>query len=993
MSSAIANSSKQKCYSLESPTLSTQPTGETSKSKEKNDTTNKECCSEYAETPKAGDIKAGAILEDVDFPKTYCRSQTKEMAPEATRPELERCGRSCGGSEGLGQCEIDISPTRGERYQGSCSTSISTTPQIMDKCSKNACCMSHVVCCDSGTQIHSASPASQSLQVTDSASKPAFASEPDNVDLERDLFGTRRITLQIQGMTCAGCETKLFRLLTSLPEVSQVKTSLLLAQAEFVLRPSGSVDAENIASILQKMTGFTCTKMVHVGEELELLVEGNAQDYADCWPLSVIDLTIMNRNRIRVSYNPKAIGVRELLSDPFFQHTKLAPPSLPPLIASGRAHLWKSFYMTLFSAAFTIPVLVLTWAQLPRHDVAYGAVSLALASVVQGVVTGPFYARAIKTLVFSRMVEMDLLIIFSTTTAYIYSIVAYAYLAAGKPLVTGEFFETSTLLVTLIMVGRTMSVFARQRAVESITIESVQTNTAIIIDHNGGEDKEIDSRLLQYHDVFKVLPDMSVVTDGIVMFGESELDESFITGEAVLVPKRRGDSVIAGSVNHSGTLKVEVTRLPCENTIKTIGAMVDEAKSGKPKIQELTDRVASYFVPVILGVTIIVFVVWVAVGKAVRHQSITTNCISAMTYAISVLIVSCPCAIGLAVPMVVVVAGGVGARHGLIFKTAEAIDTARKVSHVIFDKTGTLTQGKLHVVTQEFINAPSSFETSLILGLTTNSKHPVALAVASHLRSSGIEPVTIDHITSHPGKGIEASLKGLSVKAGNPYWLNVQDLPPIRKILASGLSLLCVTIEENLIVVYGLQDRLRPDAIPTIIELRKRGVEISLISGDNNSSVKSIAGQLGISPSNVRSRCTPKQKQEYVKSKLTSNFGKREAIVLFCGDGTNDAPSLAQASIGVHMNEGTEIAASAADAVIMRPSLGGIVTLMDLSKAFHRRVLFDFGWSFVYNLFAVLLAAGAFPHARIPPQYAGLGEVVSVVPVIAIAMQLKWKKF
>jgi Cu2+-exporting ATPase len=200
-------------------------------------------------------------------------------------------------------------------------------------------------------------------------------------------------------------------------------------------------------------------------------------------------------------------------------------------------------------------------------------------------------------------------------------------------------------------------------------------------------------------------------------------------------------------------------------------------------------------------------------------------------------------------------------------------------------------------------------------------------------------------------------------------------------------------MKGNLIAVYGLQDQLRPDAIPTITELRKRGIEISLISGDNNSSVKSIAAQLGISSSNVRSRCTPKQKQEYVKSKLTSGFRKREAIVLFCGDGTNDAPSLAQASIGVHMNGGTEVAASAADAVIMRPSLGGIVTLIDLSKAFHRRVVFNFGWSFVYNLFAVLLAAGAFPHARILPQYAGLGEVVSVVPVIAIAMQLKWKKF
>jgi Cu2+-exporting ATPase len=250
-----------------------------------------------------------------------------------------------------------------------------------------------------------------------------------------------------------------------------------------------------------------------------------------------------------------------------------------------------------------------------------------------------------------------------------------------------------------------------------------------------------------------------------------------------------------------------------------------------------------------------------------------------------------------------------------------------------------------------------------------------------------------DHIISIPGQGIQATWGEKIVKAGNPFWLNVDGLPPVRKILASGLSVFCVTVDEKLVAVYGLQDHLRPDAKPIINELRKREIEISIVSGDNDSSVKSIADQLGISPANVLARCTPAQKQAFVKSKLLPNMRKQNPVVLFCGDGTNDALSLAQASIGVHMNEGTEVAASAADAIIMQPSLHGIMTLMDLSKAFHRRVVFNFAWSFLYNLFAILLAAGAFPSVRISPQYAGLGEVVSVVPVIAISMQLKWKKF
>jgi Cd2+-exporting ATPase len=645
--------------------------------------------------------------------------------------------------------------------------------------------------------------------------------------------------------------------------------------------------------------------------------------------------------------------------------------------------------MTLLSALLTIPVLILAWAPLPEHKILYGAISLGLATIVQTVIAGPFYSGALKALIFSRMIEMDLLIVLSTTTAFIYSVIAYAYLAAGQPLSIGEFFETSTLLVTLIMVGRAVSAFARQRAVESISIESLQIPTALLIDPETHQEQEIDARLLQYQDIFKVLPDTSIVTDGIVITGETEVDESLITGEATLVSKRPGMTVVAGSVNYSGTLTVQLTRLPGENTIKAIGAMVDEAKSSKPKVQEIADRIASHFVPSILVVTVLVFVIWVAIGRAVRHQSATTSCIVAMTYAISALIVSCPCAIGLAVPMVVVIAGGVGARHGLIFKSAETIETARNISHVIFDKTGTLTQGKLSVATEEYRTEASDSLAPMILGLTTNSKHPVSSAIAAHFKASEVQPSQVEAIVSTAGKGVEGVWNGHIIRAGNPHWLGFQDSPMVHNILSLGLTIFCVSMDGELVAVFGLIDLLRPDAIDTINQLKKRSVEVSIVSGDNEEAVKSVARQLGIPESHVRFRCSPEGKQAYVKAMMTP----KESIVMFCGDGTNDAVALAQASIGMHMNEGSDIAQSAADAILMRPSLSGILTLIDLSRAFYRRVVFNFTWAFVYNVFAILLAAGAFPHARIPPRYAGLGEIVSVLPVIAIAMQLKWARF
>ena len=237
-----------------------------------------------------------------------------------------------------------------------------------------------------------------------------------------------------------------------------------------------------------------------------------------------------------------------------------------------------------------------------------------------------------------------------------------------------------------------MSAFARQKAVETISLESLRASTALLFHPESNVVEDIDARLLRYGDRFKILPDMKTVADGIVKTGETEVDESMVTGEATPVIKTRGSDIIVGSVNSFGTIIVKLVRLPGESSITVIGTMLDEAKFTKPKIQETADRVASYFIPTILAMTVVVLFIWIALGKAVWHQSTATASITAMTYAISALIISCPCAIGLAVPMVVVVSGGVAVKHGMIFKSASAIETARKVTHVVFDKTGTNTR-------------------------------------------------------------------------------------------------------------------------------------------------------------------------------------------------------------------------------------------------------------------------------------------------------------
>lgn len=903
--------------------------------------------------------------------KTTCRqgttANTSGLKPDTSGEKNDCCVLTiepCGKSSQVQEPSLKTSCC--DKKSNACTKVASCDTRI--SCSQDACCTK--------------------LESRNKVVNPNITLLSGLRDIEKGSVILEHVTLNVEGLTCVGCENKLFRSLDAIPGIHNLQTSLVMSQAEFDV----DADAGSVSKVIRevtKATGFACQRVNIQGQSLDLLVSGDARDFINQKkPYGVEEMVAVDKQTVRVTYDAKLIGARDLLENTFSAAVTLAPPRPYSDLETGSKHVRKTAYMTAFSAVLTIPVLILAWAPLPQHETIYGAISLALATVVQIIVAGPFYPSALRALLFTHVIEMDLLIVLSTSTAYIYSVIAFAYQVLDQPLSTGEFFETSTLLVTLIMVGRLVSAFARHKAIESISIRSLQIETALLVDRDGLCGQEIDARLLQYGDMFKAMPDSRIATDGIVISGESEVDESNVTGEAVPVAKSAGSNIIAGCLNGSGILVARVTRLPGENTISQIASMVDAAKFSKPKIQQLADRVASYFVPVILILTLITFAIWVAVGNAIQHQSPGSAAVRAMTYAISVLIVSCPCAIGLAVPMVIVIAGGVGAKHGVIFKSAETIEIARKVSHVVLDKTGTLTMGELSVSAEEYFLESRSFAASLALGLTVNSKHPVSAAVAAHLQAQGVEPIPVTEVKSMTGSGMEGTRGGISVRGGNSHWLAVQTVPRVASLLSQGRTVFCVSLGDELLAAYGLDDTLRPDAKSVVSELQKRDIAVSLVSGDDDGAVQRIGRELGIPSPQVRSRCSPGDKQKYVKAIMDH----KDRIVLFCGDGTNDAVALAQATIGLHMNTGTDIAQSAADAVLVRPALEGILVLMDLSQAAFRRIIFNFSWSFVYNTVAILLAAGAFVHARIPPQYAGLGELVSVLPVILIALQLRWFK-
>ncbi|KID86765.1 cation transport ATPase [Metarhizium guizhouense ARSEF 977] len=832
-------------------------------------------------------------------------------------------------------------------------------------------------CCDD----HDHAPGHDTIQPLDSSKSDGHRS------IERDVEkveGLEHVTLVVDGMTCSGCGNKMTNTLNKIAGVSSVKVNFVMSHAEFEVDTSVNTAAEIIRAA-ERATNFRCNRMASDDQVLDVLASGkSAKTLLDCNIKGVAGTTILSKTTVRLSYVPTMIGARDLFEKLQGQVEGLAPPGDDPSVSSGRKRLYDQLIKTILAAVFTIPVLVLAWGSTPVSERTRGIISLVLATLVQIIAIPDFYRPAIGALIHSCTIEMDMLVVISITAAYVYSVVAFGFRMAGKPLETSEFFETSTLLITLVILGRLVAAFARIRAVEAVSLRSLQTTTAVIVENN--KDRTIDARLLQYGDKLKIGPDSGVPTDGLVLSGQSDVDESMLTGESVPVSKGPGDAVIAGTVNKNGTLIAQLTRLPGKNTVTDIAQLVEEAQNSKPKLQDYADRVASWFVPVVTAVAIIVVIVWLVVGFKVRKYKAGQSISNAITYAVATLAVSCPCALGLAVPMVLVIAGGIAARSGVIIKSAECTERGRKVTDVVFDKTGTITEEKLDVKKQVLL-INEALAISIAKALVAGNKHPVSLAVANYLKDRSIPAETLNDVQVIPGAGVEAKLNGSILRAGNPKWTKTASHDQVSRLQNEGMTLLVVTQDGAPIAVFGLRTHLRKEAAGVVSQLARRNITTHLVSGDQKHAVEMVGSEVGIP--NIVSQCTPVEKRDYV-AKLMQE-GK---CVMFVGDGTNDAVAVSQADVGVQLGSvlsSSDVTGKAADVVLLN-GLEGIPFLLEISRVSFRRMVFNFAWSAVYNVLAILLASGAFVNIRIPPAYAGLGEVVSVVPVIVAAMTMLLKK-
>ncbi|KAG9516571.1 heavy metal translocatin [Aureobasidium pullulans] len=807
-------------------------------------------------------------------------------------------------------------------------------------------------------------------------------------DVEKQAPGTDPVTFSVAGMDCSGCGNILARAFDGVPGVTNVNVTFINGTATCDI-DTRVIDVNEVLRLVERATKYKLTVANNTYPTLDIVMDtATAQQLSHDMPNGVLDFNPISKRHYSVTYDDSVIGARALMAA--MPGASLAPPSQDASLTAGQVRLRNVFWATLISFVLTIPVVVLSWADPPlsEHTILY--ISIVLATLVQGISVTEFYRPALSALIYNRVVEMDMLVVISITAAYGYSIVAFALILSGEGNDTIEpLFETSTLLISLILLGRLVAAYARKRAVAAVSLRSLQSATATLVVDNESS-MEVDARLLEIGDTILIGPHSQIVTDGLVSAGASDVDESMITGEALPIPKIVGDAVVAGTLNQGGALSVVIGRLPGKNTVTDIADLVEQAQSKKPRVQDLADKVAGFFIPVVVTVSIIVTIIWVVVELKVRNRSAGRAVGNAITYGVAVLAISCPCALGLAVPMVLVISGGVAARMGIIVKTADVVERGFRCTDVIFDKTGTLTENTLDIVAERIFGR-DGFKTAEILGLVramaTGNGHPISRMLELALANRGIAAAELDSVESIPGAGVQTEWNGKTIRGGNPHWLQVDQVEDVSRLASQGLAMYCVADDSGLLAVFGLKTSVRTEAQYVVQELHSRQISVHVVSGDGTVAVEAVASELGIPLEHVASRQKPEDKQNYIRR--LKDAGK---TVLFCGDGTNDAVAVAEAHVGVQIESSSDVTRATAD-VILLGDLKGVPILLDISKAAFHRILFNFLWAALYNVFAILLASGAFVYFRIPPAYAGLGELVSVLPVVITAATLLMKKF
>jgi P-type Cu+ transporter len=652
------------------------------------------------------------------------------------------------------------------------------------------------------------------------------------------------------------------------------------------------------------------------------------------------------------------------------------------------------------SAALTLPVFAIGMSDLIpgqplQQAISIGAltwIQLALATPVVLWGGWPFFVRAWQSLV-NRSLNMFTLIGLGVTVAYVYSVVAtifpdiFPHSFRGHGGAVPVYFEAAAVITTLVLLGQVLELKARGQTSAAIkSLLGLAPKTARKVREDGTEE-DVPLEEVKVGDRLRVRPGEKIPVDGIILEGTSTVDESMISGEPIPVVKGPGDRVIGATVNGTRTFVMRAERVGSETLLAQIVQMVAEAQRSRAPIQRLADRVSAYFVPAVILIAVATFVVWAVVGPEPRMAYALIN-------AVAVLIIACPCALGLATPMSIMVATGKGAQMGVLFRNAEAIEVLRDVDTLVVDKTGTLTEGKPKLVT---VLAASGWKEQDMLRLAASlergSEHPLASAIVAGARARGVEAGAVEDFQSITGKGVTGRVEGHVVVIGNLSFFEeleidsrelVQQAEGLR---AQGQTVMFVGIDGRAAGLLGVADPIKESTPEAIRQLHEQGIRVIMVTGDSWTTAKAVAGTLGLGLEDVIAEVLPNQKAEIIKRLQSEGRG-----VAMAGDGINDAPALAQADVGIAMGTGTDVAMQSADVTLVKGDLRGIVRAIRLSRATMKNIRQNLFFAFLYNALGVPIAAGIlypFFGILLSPMIAAAAMSFSSVSVIGNALRLR----
>jgi len=803
----------------------------------------------------------------------------------------------------------------------------------------------------------------------------------------------REITLPITGMTCVNCAANIERNVRKLPGVNKADVNFATEQAVVSFDPE-KVRLDDLttkvedagygvvrASVEFPVTGMSCANCaMSVERALRNKVPGVEQ-------VSVNFAT----ERASVKYIPSITGPEEIAEAiERAGYGAIMPDEAveDAEMTARKAEIRDQTRKFLVGVIFTTPLFLLSmgrdfnllgpWS----HAALVNWLFLALATPVQFYTGLDFYVGGWKSLK-NRSANMDVLVAMGSSVAYIYSLALLLYPLLGKHV----YFETSAVIITLIKLGKMLESRTKGKTGGAIRkLMELRPKVATIMEN--GREKEIPQSKVRKGDLVIVRPGESVPVDGVIIEGESSLDESMLTGEPLPVDKGAGDAITGGTINGQGLLKIEASRVGKDTALAQIIRLVQEAQGSKARIQALADRVAAVFVPTVIGIALLTFILWLVIAG---------EFVPSMIRMVAVLVIACPCALGLATPTAIMAGTGKGAEKGVLFKNSEALETAAMLDTIVLDKTGTITRGKPSVTDLVVYDSPDMNEEALLrLGASVErgSEHPLGKAIVKEAEKRGIDLLEPEAFQASGGLGVHAKIEGKDIRVGRPDWLEDMgvNIDKVKQHVGSlqdeGKTVMVVAGEE----VKGLiavADTIKPESGDAVKDLHALGMKVSMLTGDNVQTARTIAREVDIDE--TVADVLPEEKSRKIKE--IQDRGEKVGMV---GDGINDAPALAQADVGLAIGTGTDVAIESGDVILVSGSLKGIAKAIQLSRATMRTIKQNLFWAFFYNVVLIPVAAGVlYPFEALPsflrqlhPILAALAMAVSSITVVSNSLRL-----